>query len=420
MKQGAKRKGKNTVQDAIKEAAKNAQKEAAKTAEKPEAQVGAKAEAAEKAKVEEAKAEVKAKAKAEEEAEAKAQEEAKAEAEKAAKAKAEAEAKAAASKAEAEAKAKAEKEVKAKAKAEAEAKAEKEAAATAEQTKRQEELEEQEYQRRFAKHRDELKWLYTELYQNDWMFEELCGQMHRFYTERRKGLKTLDREREANPDWYKKNDMMGMMLYVDNFAGNLKGVESKLDYLEESGVNYVHLMPLLETPKGRSDGGYAVSNFRKVQPELGTMDDLEDLTKACHDKKISVCMDFVMNHISEDHEWAVRARRGEGEYMSRYFFFDNDRIPQEYEKTVPQVFPTTAPGNFTYLPEIGHYVMTTFYPYQWDLNYRNPRVFNEMMYNFLFFANVGIDVIRIDAVPYIWKELGTDCRNLPRVHGHCP
>ena len=110
------------------------------------------------------------------------------------------------------------------------------------------------------------------------MFEELCGQMHRFYTERRKGLKTLDREREANPDWYKKNDMMGMMLYVDNFAGNLKGVESKLDYLEESGVNYVHLMPLLETPKGRSDGGYAVSNFRKVQPELGTMDDLEDLT----------------------------------------------------------------------------------------------------------------------------------------------
>ena len=444
MKQGAKRKGKNTVQDAIREAAKNAQKEAAKTAEKPEAQVGAKAEAAAKAEEEVKAAEVEAKSKAEKvkadkeakeaaekakvEEEAKAEAKAKAEAE--AKAKAEKEAKAAAAKAEAEAKAKAEVEkaakVKAEAKAKAEkeakekadakAKAEKEAAAAAEQTKRQEELEEQEYQRRFAKHRDELKWLYTELYQNDWMFEELCGQMRRFYTERRKGLKTLDREREANPDWYKKNDMMGMMLYVDNFAGNLKGVESKLDYLEESGVNYVHLMPLLETPKGRSDGGYAVSNFRKVQPELGTMEDLEDLTKACHDKKISVCMDFVMNHTSEDHEWAVRARRGEGEYMSRYFFFDNDRIPQEYEKTVPQVFPTTAPGNFTYLPEIGHYVMTTFYPYQWDLNYRNPRVFNEMMYNFLFFANVGIDVIRIDAVPYIWKELGTDCRNLPRVH----
>jgi amylosucrase len=189
-----------------------------------------------------------------------------------------------------------------------------------------------------------------------------------------------------------------------------------LDYLKECRVNYLHLMPLLESPKGRSDGGYAVANFRKVQPELGTMEDLEEVTQACHERNISVCMDFVMNHTSEDHEWAVRARKGEGEYMSRYFFFDNDRIPNMYEQTVPQVFPTTAPGNFTYLPEIGHYVMTTFYPYQWDLNYKNPRVFNEMMYNFLFFANVGIDVIRIDAVPYIWKELGTDCRNLPKVH----
>ena len=127
-------------------------------------------------------------------------------------------------------------------------------------------------------------------------------------------------------------------------------------------------------------------------------------------------MDFVMNHTSEDHEWAVRARQGEGEYMSRYFFYDNYDIPAQYEATVPQVFPTTAPGNFTYLPEIGHYVLTSFYPYQWDLNYSNPRVFNEMMYNFLFLANVGIDVIRIDAVPYIWKELGTDCRNLKQVH----
>ncbi|HIR28182.1 MAG TPA: amylosucrase [Candidatus Choladousia intestinigallinarum] len=274
----------------------------------------------------------------------------------------------------------------------------------------------EEYYLRFQKHLDELKWLYTELYSNEWMFDELCKQMYQFYTERREDLKALDRKREADPDWYKKNDMLGVMLYVDNFADNLQGVKDKLDYIKESNINYVHLMPLLETPKGRSDGGYAVANFRKVQPELGTVEDLEEVAKACHDRDISVCMDFVMNHTSEDHEWAVRARRGEGEYMSRYFFYDNYTIPAQFEKTVPQVFPTTAPGNFTYLPELGHYVMTTFYPYQWDLNYRNPRVFNEMMYNFLFFANAGIDVIRIDAVPYIWKELGTNCRNLPRVH----
>ena len=126
--------------------------------------------------------------------------------------------------------------------------------------------------------------------------------------------------------------------------------------------------------------------------------------------------DFVMNHTSEDHEWAKRARAGEKEYQDRYFFYDNWDIPSQFEKTVPQVFPTTAPGNFTWLPEIEKVVMTTFYPYQWDLNYANPVVFNEMMYNFLYFANLGIDIIRIDAVPYIWKELGTSCRNLQKVH----
>ncbi|MDY3920357.1 MAG: amylosucrase [Candidatus Limivivens sp.] len=272
------------------------------------------------------------------------------------------------------------------------------------------------YRRRFGKHFDELRWLYMELYNNGDMFAELCDNMERFYQERNPELKKQDEEREAAPDWYKKNDMLGMMFYIDNFAGNMKGVESRLDYIEKCNVNYIHLMPFLETPEGRSDGGYAVSNFRKVQENLGSMEDLESLTEACHAKKINVCMDFVMNHTSEDHEWAKKARQGDGEYMSRYFFYDNYDIPARYERTVPQVFPTTAPGNFTWLPDAGHYVMTTFYPYQWDLNYRNPRVFNEMMYNFLYLVNRGIDIIRIDAVPYIWKELNTQCRNLPQVH----
>ena len=277
-------------------------------------------------------------------------------------------------------------------------------------------FENETYQKRFDKHLDELKWLYMELYDNEEMFAELCEEMYRFFNERSLELKKMDEKRAANPEWYRKNDMMGMMLYIDNFADNLKGLKEKIDYIEACNVNYIHLMPFLDTPKGRSDGGYAVADFRKVQPELGTIEELEEVTKKCHEKEISVCMDFVMNHTSEDHEWAVRARCGEGEYMSRYFFFDNYDIPAQYEQTVPQVFPTTAPGNFTYLPEIGHYVLTSFYPYQWDLNYKNPRVFNEMMYNFLFLANVGIDVMRIDAVPYIWKELGTDCRNLKQVH----
>lgn len=272
------------------------------------------------------------------------------------------------------------------------------------------------FEQRLIRHHDELRWLYMELYGNDDMFAELCDQMKRYYDERNEKLKALDAEREAEGEWYRKRDMVGMMMYIDNFAGDIKGVQEKLSYLEKCNVNYVHLMPFLDSPKGRSDGGYAVADFRKVKTELGTMDDLSELAEKCHEKGISLCMDFVMNHTSEDHEWAVKARQGDGEYMSRYFFYADPSIPQEYEKTVPQVFPTTAPGNFTYLPELGHYVMTTFYPYQWDLNYRNPRVFNEMMYNFLYLANQGMDIIRIDAVPYIWKELGTNCRNLPQVH----
>lgn len=278
------------------------------------------------------------------------------------------------------------------------------------------ETEEQIYRRRFERHLDELRWLYMELYDNGSMFAELCDNMERFYQERGAKLKQSDEKREIDKDWYRQNDMLGMMFYIDNFAGNMKGVKSKLDYIEKCNVNYIHLMPFLETTEGRSDGGYAVSDFRKVQKNLGTMEDLESLTAACHRKGINVCMDFVMNHTSEDHEWAKRARGGDGEYMSRYFFFDNPDIPSQYEKTVPQVFPTTAPGNFTWLEDVRHYVMTTFYPYQWDLNYKNPRVFNEMMYNFLYLTNRGIDIIRIDAVPYIWKELNTQCRNLPQVH----
>lgn len=272
------------------------------------------------------------------------------------------------------------------------------------------------FAQRMEKHQDELRWLYMELYGNDAMYAELCEQMHEYYLKRSTELKKRDIKKEKNPDWFKEKEMLGMMLYIDNFAGNMKGVEKKLAYLKECNVNCLHLMPFLDTPKGKSDGGYAVADFRKVRPDLGTMKDLARLTEKCHENGMNVCMDFVMNHTSEEHEWAKRARAGEGEYMSRYFFYDNGDIPARYEETVPQVFPTTAPGNFTWLPEIGHYVLTTFYPYQWDLNYRNPRVFNEMMYNFLFLANQGMDIIRIDAVPYIWKELGTSCRNLKEVH----
>ena len=275
---------------------------------------------------------------------------------------------------------------------------------------------EKEFADRFEARFDELKWLYCEVYNNDMQaFYWLTGAMYDYYQKRNASLKKLDRQRESTPFWYSTNRLVGMMLYVDNFADNLKGVKSKIDYIKESGVNYLHLMPLLESPKDRSDGGYAVSDFQRVQPELGTMKDLEALTAECHKNDISVCLDFVMNHTSEDHVWAKAARAGDEEMKKRYFFFDNWDMPFEFERTVPQVFPTTAPGNFTQL-ENGEIVMTTFYPYQWDLNYGNCVVFNDMVCNMLSLCNRGIDIIRLDAVPYIWKELGTNCRNLPTVH----
>ena len=274
-----------------------------------------------------------------------------------------------------------------------------------------------EYTKRFDERYDELKWLYCELYNNNMeAFDWLCDSLYGYYQERNADLKKLDRSRVKNPDWYKQNDLLGMMMYTNAFAGTLKGVKEKLPYVKSCGVNYLHFMPLLESPKGRDDGGYAVADFRKVKPELGTMEDLEDLTAECHRQGISCCLDFVMNHTSEDHEWAMAARNGDPVARSRYFFYDDWFVPNIYEETVPEVFPTTAPGNFTWINDCNQVVMTTFYPYQWDLNYANPMVFNDMVGNMLYMANRGIDVIRLDAVPYIWKQIGTNCRNLPKVH----
>lgn len=272
------------------------------------------------------------------------------------------------------------------------------------------------FSKRMTNYASELRQLYSRLYPGSDTFELFCEMLQNAYLERSEDLRALDREREESPDWYRDQKNYGMLAYTQCFGGTLQGTREHLDYLRETGVNYLHLMPLLQSPPDRSDGGYAVADFRKVQPELGTMEDLAELTRACHLQKMVVCLDFVMNHTSEDHPWALRARQGEKAYQDRYFFYDSWEIPTQFERTVPQVFPTTAPGNFTWCEEAQKVVMTTFYPYQWDLNYANPTVLREMTADMLFLCNQGVDVIRLDATPYIWKELGTSCRNLPQVH----
>ncbi|MBR1456381.1 MAG: amylosucrase, partial [Oscillospiraceae bacterium] len=244
-------------------------------------------------------------------------------------------------------------------------------------------MAQREFDERFARHAEELNTLYGELYHDEAAFTYFEQMLRRCYEARPEALKALDEKRLADPRWYKGHELVGMLMYVKAFAGTLGGVRRKLDYVQECGVNYLHLMPLLATPEGRSDGGYAVSDFRSVQPELGTMEDLAVLAQDCHARGIALCLDFVMNHTSEDHAWAKAAKAGDPAAQSRYFFFDDWDVPHRFEETVPQVFPTTAPGNFSWCPEARKVVMTTFYPYQWDLNYANPVVFNDMTENML-------------------------------------
>ena len=269
---------------------------------------------------------------------------------------------------------------------------------------------------RFSRHKDELSWLFMELYDDHAALETLMQRMKQAFAERSADLRALDARRESEPDWYRKGNMLGVTMYTELFAGNLRGLLDKLPYLQEQGITYLHLMPLLKMPHPHNDGGYAVEDFTTVDPSLGSNADLCALTAALRQAGISLCLDVVMNHTADSHDWAMRAKAGDPYYQQFYHCFDDRSIPDAYELTMPQVFPNTAPGNFTWCEAMHKWVLTTFHPYQWDLNYRNPAVFIEMMDSVLKLANMGVEVLRIDAVPYIWKELGTTCRNLRQVH----
>ncbi len=279
-------------------------------------------------------------------------------------------------------------------------------------------MEKKEYNRRMQKHQRELYEKYMTLYQDERSYEKLLSSMEDFFCKRSSELKELDRKREENPTWFRDGNMLGMTMYPKLFAGGLKGLTDRLDYLSEQNITYLHLMPLLKMPHPYNDGGYAVEDFTTVDPEIGTNSELIALTKALRRRKISLCLDLVMNHTADTHEWAMRAKAGETEYIERYQCYDTFDIPSAFEKTMPQVFPTTAPGNFAWCEEMKKYVLTTFYPYQWDLNYRNPKVFHEMLGNILRLANMGVEVFRIDAVPYIWKELGASEKRGYRTECH--
>jgi len=251
-------------------------------------------------------------------------------------------------------------------------------------------------------------------------FEEqalcLVEAMARQYIDRSEQLKRKDIEREKDHNWFLSQKWVGMALYTDGFANNLSGLTEKLHYFQELGVNMIHIMPILACPDGKSDGGYAISDFRRVDRRIGTNEDLHELSESLKKRDILLTMDVVVNHTSDEHEWAKRARKGEKKYQDYYYLFDNREIPDMFEETMPEIFPETAPGNFTWDEEMNKWVMTVFNNYQWDLNYSNPAVFIEMLDIILFWGNQGADIIRLDAVAFLWKKIGSVCQNEREAH----
>ncbi len=246
--------------------------------------------------------------------------------------------------------------------------------------------------------------------------DRLLKALRKGWADRPADLRRLDLKRDLEPDWFQRPDMAGYVFYIDRFAGNLRGVLDKLDYLEDLGITYVHLMPCLKPRPGDSDGGYSVMDYRAINPAYGTMADFEAVAQALRARGMSLCIDLVLNHTAKEHAWAKKARKGDPTYQDYYLMFDDDHLPRQYEKTLVEVFPDNAPGNFTFYPDFGKWVWTTFNEHQWDLNWANPQVFLEIVEIMLFLANKGVDVLRLDAVAFMWKRMGTRCQSEPEVH----
>lgn len=220
----------------------------------------------------------------------------------------------------------------------------------------------------------------------------------------------------SGAEWWREGRAIGYSAYVDRLAGDLQRLQTRVPYLKELGVSYLHLLPLFKTRAGENDGGFAVSDFGAVDPRLGTTSDLQDLARMARGAGVRLVLDLVCNHTADDHAWAKAARAGDEQYRDYYRVLPDAETVRLYEERLVDVFPEVAPGNFTYSEEMGGWVWTTFYPFQWDLNYANPAVFCEMTAAMLRLANMGVDGLRMDSAPFLWKRLGTDCRNQPEVH----
>lgn len=273
---------------------------------------------------------------------------------------------------------------------------------------------------RFIANATAIEALYIELYgkhpRSADFFQKLIETIRDAWINRSVDLKNKDAVKIEKGNWFLSNELVGMSLYVDRFCGNINNLSTKLGYFEKLGVNLLHLMPLFESPEGESDGGYAVSDFRKVDRRFGSLEDLKALQEKMNKEGLYLMLDIVLNHTSHQHEWAIKAKQGIEEYQQYFYMYPDRVLPDRYDKSMPEIFPESSPGNFTFEPKTGKWVMSVFHHYQWDLNYTNPAVFVAMLDTVFFYANLGVDILRIDAPAFIWKQIDTNCQNLPQAH----
>ncbi|MGL4448979.1 MAG: amylosucrase [Shewanella sp.] len=273
------------------------------------------------------------------------------------------------------------------------------------------------FKQRWQLHGHELLNHWQQLYSNaNLALHDLIQVLVNGFAQRSRSLKALDAARLAEPDWFRRNDRVGMAMYVDLYAGDFQGLIAKIPQLQQQGINYLHLMPLYLSPEGNSDGGYAVSDYRQVDKNLGSNKDLAQLAQALRTAGISLVLDFVFNHTADEHAWAKAARQGQAPYNGYYYFFDEQAEVDAYNQTCREIFPSVRRGSFTYLSDVNKWVWTTFNSFQWDLNYRNPHVFTAITDEMLYLANIGCEALRLDALAFIWKEKGTLCESLPQAH----
>ncbi len=253
-----------------------------------------------------------------------------------------------------------------------------------------------------------------------WHLMRLLREAAEASVRRKKWLRRRD-ALDAGASWLTDPASVWAMGYLDRFVGDVAGLERALPHLRDLGVTGLHLMPPYAVPDGPNDGGYAVSDYRSLRPDLGTIEGLSKAAKKLDGSGIGLVLDFVANHTAHDHSWAQSAREGVIPFDRFYLMFDDRESVDEWLPHLREIFPDRGGDAFSWRPDVrgpngGKWVWTTFYPYQWDLDYRQPEVLVAMAAELLSVANIGPAVIRMDATPFLWKQQGTSCENLPEAH----